>query len=398
MNIYRTSAYEDLKRTARQAAEWLQIMKANPSSEDNEAFTAWMTASPLHVKEWLLISMLDRELTEPAALRKFDVDAAIAKASLSGNVVSLTSLPVPDARLRARRGIHAQPSSSWLLRYAAASFAVVVLSAGALSLVRSQLASSIEYATAIGEQRSIKLSDGSVLTLDPRSRISVDFSGDVRDVRLHDGEADFAVAHDASRPFRVHAGASTIQAVGTQFSVNRRPSGTLVSVTEGKVQVFATRYPTLDDGISAWLSSFLPDGQAEATPSGKKIESLKEPANLSAGEAARISASGNVMARSTLEPETETASAMNPPPAQRMPRLSFREDTLADIADEFNRYNTVQIKVDGAAARTQRFGGVFSANDPESFLQFIECCSSLAVARNGEQIRIKERSTVTRRD
>jgi hypothetical protein len=50
----------------------------------------------------------------------------------------------------------------------------------------------------------------------------------------------------------------------------------------------------------------------------------------------------------------------------------FRNDSLADIAEEFNRYNrTLQMRVEGAEASDRRLSGVFDADAPESLLRFL---------------------------
>src|SRR5262249_31967908 len=93
------------------------------------------------------------------------------------------------------------------------------------------------YRTGVGEQRRVELADGSVVHLNSKSRVRVIYSDRARDFRLLEGEALFKVGHDAARPFRVRAGDNLIRALGTQFNVLRRPSGTTVQVIEGAVQV-----------------------------------------------------------------------------------------------------------------------------------------------------------------
>lgn len=44
-----------------------------------------------------------------------------------------------------------------------------------------------------------------MLHLNTQSRVDVRFSSATREVRLLDGEALFTVAHDSTRPLRVHA-------------------------------------------------------------------------------------------------------------------------------------------------------------------------------------------------
>ena len=94
------------------------------------------------------------------------------------------------------------------------------------------------YSTAIGEQRSFTLADGSTIELSPRSRVRVRLSDRERDIQLLDGQAFFTVTKDVNRPFVVAVDQARVRAVGTQFDVNKRRSGTTVTVLEGRVAVY----------------------------------------------------------------------------------------------------------------------------------------------------------------
>ena len=376
MNIYRTSPQQSRERAAREAAEWLLVMGDTPSDADRAGFAAWVARSPLHLEELLMAQLVQRELASSAALQAFDLDAVLAQAQAMDNVVPLHDAPSavtgprlqerkPAARGRRRR-------LGWAL---AAGVAACALLAGSWTLLQPEVPVH-QYASAVGEQRSIALADGSMVTLAPASYIAVRFSAGVRDIELRDGEATFDVAHDSSRPFRVHAGDNTVQAVGTRFTVNRLPSGTLVAVSEGKVKVTAN---------SSWLESLWRDDAATLEAGKAKVESLGRPAALSAGEQARIPQGQQAMLRMPLEaPNT---------PADGKRRLSFRNDTLADIVSEFNRYNPRPIVVTDPLIREQRYSGVFHADDADSFLQFLECCSQLQVSRQADRSVIGSRGS-----
>lgn len=368
MNIYRTSPQQSRERAAREAAEWLQVMGDTPSDTDRAGFAAWVARSPLHLEELLMAQLVERELASSAALQSFDLDAVLAQAQAKDNVVPLHDAPSavmgptlqgrkPAVRGRRRR-------LGWTL---VAGVAGCALLAGGWTLLQPEVPVH-QYASAVGEQRSIALADGSMVTLAPASYIAVRFSAGVRDIELRDGEATFDVAHDTNRPFRVHAGDNTVQAVGTRFTVNRLPSGTLVAVSEGKVKVTAN---------SNWLESLWRDDASTLEADKAKVESLGRPAALSAGEQARIPQGQQAMLRMPLEaPNT---------PADGKRRLSFRNDTLADIVSEFNRYNPRPIVVTDPLTREQRYSGVFHADDADSFLQFLECCSQLQVSRQADR-------------
>ncbi|MDN5782296.1 MAG: FecR domain-containing protein, partial [Luteimonas sp.] len=221
MKIYRTSPDENLHRVAREAAEWVQAMKHAPSREEREAFLAWVGASPLHLREALLADTVDTAITRPGALDGFDLDEVLARAADEGNVVALrpgleaTSSAVADGgtadvdprsapAMRRSRRTRSRGARRWGQVAALAAVFAVGLAAWQLG---TDAPAAKQYASAIGEQRVIALADGSRVTLAPRSRISVAFSEGVRDIDLVSGEADFKVAHDRARPFRVHAGA-----------------------------------------------------------------------------------------------------------------------------------------------------------------------------------------------
>lgn len=90
--------------------------------------------------------------------------------------------------------------------------------------------------TAIGEQRSIVLPDGSRLTLNTASAVSIRFTGSERRVRLLAGEILVTTQTDPSptyRPFLVQTREGTVQALGTRFSVRRVDEATT------RVAVFA---------------------------------------------------------------------------------------------------------------------------------------------------------------
>ncbi|SDA36867.1 FecR domain-containing protein [Sphingomonas sp. NFR15] len=99
------------------------------------------------------------------------------------------------------------------------------------------------YATRIGEQRTIRLADGSKLMLDTDTALIVSFTKDARRISLARGQAYFTVAHDAVRPFTVDAGGASVLAMGTQFDVQRSGDRIDVTLIEGRVRVSSARRP-----------------------------------------------------------------------------------------------------------------------------------------------------------
>jgi transmembrane sensor len=131
------------------------------------------------------------------------------------------------AKAQARRH---RPALGWIAGGALASLLVAVVGGYAIWTYGS-------IATAVGEQRSVQLADGSTVRLDTDSLVRVRFAGAERHVDLLRGQAFFDVAHDAARPFVVQAGDTFVRAVGTRFDVRRDGDAVQAVLVEGVVQV-----------------------------------------------------------------------------------------------------------------------------------------------------------------
>jgi transmembrane sensor len=323
--------HTDDRKIALQAAQWQETLKT-ASARERAAFVSWLVESRRHVRNFLLVTTLDQELKKIDPARQQDIDALLAQAKTVPCV-----LPHKEER-------NLLPSFR-LKRYAALAASVALVAIGIVGAA-GVLHRSSTYTTAIGEQRSIPLPDGTVIQLNTNSLIKVEFTDQSREVRLLEGEVLFTVRRDSARPFRVNAGNTIIQALGTQFNVYRSTAGTAISVTEGAVRL---------------------------EPSGIR---------LSAGEQARVSADLTILKNAV--PDVPRAVAW------RDRRLVFRNDRLEDIAAEFNRYNsTQQIHVEGNAVRDRRITGIFAADDPQLLVLFLAKDADLSVEKTGNAIVIK---------
>jgi transmembrane sensor len=123
------------------------------------------------------------------------------------------------------------PSWRWV---SAAAAAIVVAVGGAVAWY--ELPRTDTYLAVAGQRTTVTLRDGTVATLAPATRLRVMLGRSRRDVAL-DGEAYFAVVHDAGRPFTVRSGNAIATDIGTRFVVRRYPEDTAVQVTvaEGAV-------------------------------------------------------------------------------------------------------------------------------------------------------------------
>ena len=77
--------------------------------------------------------------------------------------------------------------------------------------------------------------------------------------------------------------------------------------------------------------------------------------------------------------------------AWQVRRLVFPGDRIADIVQEFNRYNRTQIRVEDDAIRGRRMSGVFDADDPAPLLQFLSRDPEIVVVKGEDEVLIRSR-------
>ncbi len=139
------------------------------------------------------------------------------------------SLQVPDVQERGR-------ARRWTMR-AVAVAAMIVLIVGISQYPRLMLTWRADYLTAIGDQSTIRLPDGSMMVLNTDSAVTVDFADGRREIALLRGEAWFDVRHDPAHPFGVTGGFGRTVAKGTSFSVRRQDDRDETVLEQGRVDV-----------------------------------------------------------------------------------------------------------------------------------------------------------------
>lgn len=89
--------------------------------------------------------------------------------------------------------------------------------------------------------RVISLSDGSTITLSPRSSVRCELKSDSRREVYLEGEAFFNVTKNPDKPFYVYSNGLITKVLGTRFKVLAYPNGKVVKVevTSGRVRVYS---------------------------------------------------------------------------------------------------------------------------------------------------------------
>ena len=96
------------------------------------------------------------------------------------------------------------------------------------------------YVTRVGEKRDIELADGSHISLNTATRISVTYEKDSRQIDLLAGEASFDVGRSKGEPLYVNAGRRRFEASGTRFNLRVvTPEDVELTVTDGSVKVLS---------------------------------------------------------------------------------------------------------------------------------------------------------------
>jgi len=337
---------------AQRASEWHELLE-NATEEQRAEFVAWLKQSPLHVREYLEAVYTDQLLKHVEAERPEDVDSLFAQAAPP--VVSLAD--AADTPLPSRK-----PNrwGRWMTRSLAAAV-VLVLCASALVFGFKHYGVRPEYATSLGEQRTIQLPDASVVTLNADSRIQLHLDRARRDVELLRGEALFNVARDPHRPFTVQTETAVVRAVGTQFNVYERPNGTRISVLEGEVKVTALR---------------------KGHPVSGNIPGVTE--DLGAGQEAQVALDGTIH-RNAKADVLKTV-------AWRERHLVFDDAALEDMVYEFNRYSrTTRLVLDRVPPGSHHYSGIFDAADPDSLADLLSRDRDLIVERYDGEIVIRKR-------
>ncbi|MGD9842886.1 MAG: FecR domain-containing protein [Steroidobacteraceae bacterium] len=328
-----------------EASAWVIKLNASKVARDDLfAFEDWLNENEQHrqifrqiTKVWndagTLFDAQGEQLSEPLSVRKI--------------VYAWVQLNPLKIRAVAAVAIFAMLISGWML-------SAPLFSSASPDFDR------LAAHTRVGERRIINLSDGSVIQLNTDTDVEVAYTADERQVRLLKGEANFQVAKNPERPFRVYAGNGAIEAVGTAFSVHLRGGTTEVVVTEGKVKL--VRIPT----------------ESGADPSVAAIaeETL---ALVTAGRDAVISR--DLISVSAIDQEDMTKRL-----SWRDGKLLFNGDTLETVVREFNRYTQIRIVISDQAIVGTRIVGYFNADDVNKFLHTLETSFNIGAKSVGDDM------------
>jgi transmembrane sensor len=324
-----------------QAALWIWRMESGKvvDTAEREIFESWLREDPRHrraveelSKVWNALDML-------------------ADSKFNGKTAGFTEAAQRAVR-RERR---------WRWAVAAAALAVVVFGGTVWLRTGNEIQT---LSTAVGQHRNVTLADGSIVTLNTNTIVEIDLGRHLREVHLRKGEAHFEVAHDRSRPFRVHAGDAVVRAVGTGFEVRLHMDQHVdVLVNEGRVEVQAES----------------PDLPVQSIASHSSAATVAAVHAVSAGERFSTgSADPAVMPISPAQLSSELA--------WREGAIVFDSEPLSQAIAEIERYTDAKILVSDPNVAGLRVGGRFRTDDLQGFLDGLQAALPVTVRRSGDGI------------
>lgn len=214
--------------------------------------------------------------------------------------------------------------------------------------------------TSIGKHGSMTLDDGSRLSLDENTALKVTFTAASRRVELLKGQAQFAVAHDATRPFIVSVGGRSVTALGTAFNVERRGSGLSVFLLEGKVVVGTA------------------DARAIERAPGQALG--KSGTILSPGDLMVIDGLGHA----TMHRHVSREEAL----AWQKGWFPLNSERLGDAVLRLNRYGPPQLEIADPRIADMRISGVFRISPRQGFLEAVSELLPVDVEWVGDEARL----------
>jgi len=203
------------------------------------------------------------------------------------------------------------------------------------------------YTTGVGEQRVVRLDDGTRLSLNSGTRVVITYSDSERRVELVRGEAFFEVAHNAARPFIVTAGDQQVVAIGTTFVVRYEAARTAITLLEGSVKVS----PATDMGLT-----------------------------LAPGERVTFAAGGS---RRLDEPKIEAVTAW------RRGEVMLDSTQLEEAVAELNRYDKNTLIIDDPQIATLSISGIYHAGDSRGFAHTIAKLYGLEIIEQSNRIHLR---------
>ena len=307
-----TDEVRNFDEARREAADWLTLLNSRSVSASSvTAFRLWRR-DPINAAAYASVESIWRR-----AIR------------LNDDPEARRVLVENQQRKRGAKGAMSRPGGRGVAAATVAALAGLLVMAGLYFLDDGK-----SYSTGVGEERLVRLSDGSKVRLDTDTSLSVRITRGERHVKLARGRALFDVERDIARPFVVTAGPAEIRALGTRFAVRRDRDQVDVVLVDGSVRVDKPN----GSGPTQWVLK-----------SGQKM-SVKP----------RIKTAPSIEA---IDSKTATSWTTG--------RLIFSGTPFEEALAEVNRYSRNKVILEVEGLRTAPISGVVESGDTEAFVSAV---------------------------
>lgn len=209
------------------AIEWFETLKtASDDVRVVEEFLDWFEASPENAAAWQRLEALKAVAASDLQQQPADQE----------HVTNRSIAPTISAAA-AKRKVPSTTGPFTVSNMAAALLAIAIGYLAYTWLPDIVIDWTADHVTATAQTRTIKLADGSKVTLGAYSALNVRLKETERKVEILRGVAFFDVKHSPRRPFIVDAAGVDVRVAGTAFEVRRISGGARVAVAEGAVVV-----------------------------------------------------------------------------------------------------------------------------------------------------------------
>lgn len=233
---------------------------------------------------------------------------------------------------------------------------------------------SARYVTRTGEQKTVKLTDGSTITLNTGTQLLVEFFAERRRIQLEQGEAYFDIAKDPRRPLSIDLGARQITVLGTEFNILKTGNEFSLSVVDGVVALHRR-----DEDISAPLPVL-------SVPAGETVR-VKQPAafRVRAGMVAKFNSERQELS-AHRQPDMAAVHSW------RTGILQFKAVPLSDVIQTLNRYSGKQIIIEDPAIQRQKVFATVNLARLDKALTLLEKNMPVQVVHQVDRILIAKQT------
>jgi len=196
-------------RVLEAAIAWkLSLDEGSGTPDERNAFMRWHAASEEHARAWRQLGSLDQRVSAAAG-------------------------PARQALLQSRAGLRRR------IGKVGSGLAGMLLLGSLLAWVGAPSLSPnywlADQRTATGELRTLRLEDGTLLSLNTHTAVDIDYEGEQRVIVLHQGEISVETGHQDPRPLLVRTDDGRLRPLGTRFLVRREAQGTRLEVLQASV-------------------------------------------------------------------------------------------------------------------------------------------------------------------